>query len=182
MSQYFFHNITLTRIFRSTFIEPSIRNSLTSTGLETLTHTKNLNTKNQTRTHHYHGMFQNSKRFNITNTTGGTFVTCTHINKSNKLKGKVHPITSHEGTQGEQRYSSTFSLILAPDGGGQLTSWSGHFTHGNDRVPTVQEVRWAPQPVWTGAENLTSPGFDPRTIQSAAWHYTNYSILAHQVK
>ena len=28
------------------------------------------------------------------------------------------------------------------------------FTRGKDPVPTVQEVGWAPGPVWTGAENL----------------------------
>jgi hypothetical protein len=28
------------------------------------------------------------------------------------------------------------------------------FTPGKDPVPTVQEARWAPGPVWTGAENL----------------------------
>jgi len=26
-----------------------------------------------------------------------------------------------------------------------------------DPVPIVQEARWAPGPVWTGAENLTPP-------------------------
>ena len=33
-----------------------------------------------------------------------------------------------------------------------------------DPVPILQEARWAPGPVWTGRENLTPPGFDPRTI------------------
>ena len=33
-------------------------------------------------------------------------------------KGKVHPITCHEGPEGEQRYSSTLSLTSALDGGG----------------------------------------------------------------
>ena len=28
-------------------------------------------------------------------------------------------------------------------------------------------------PVWTGAENLDPPGFDPQTIQSVARHYTD---------
>ena len=28
------------------------------------------------------------------------------------------------------------------------------FTPGKDPVPTVQEAGWAPEPVWTGAENL----------------------------
>jgi hypothetical protein len=32
------------------------------------------------------------------------------------------------------------------------------FTPGKDPVPIVQEVGWAPGPVWTGAENLASIG------------------------
>jgi hypothetical protein len=31
---------------------------------------------------------------------------------------------------------------------------------------------WAPGPVWTGAENLAPPGFDPRTVQPVASRYT----------
>jgi hypothetical protein len=36
------------------------------------------------------------------------------------------------------------------------------FTSGKAPVPIVQETGWAPEPVWTGAENLAPPGFDPR--------------------
>ena len=38
-------------------------------------------------------------------------------------------------------------------------------TPGKDPVPIVQEAGWASGPVWTGAENLAIPGFDPRTVQ-----------------
>jgi hypothetical protein len=38
------------------------------------------------------------------------------------------------------------------------------FTPGKDPVPIVQEAGWAPEPVWTGAENLAPPRFDPRTF------------------
>ena len=34
------------------------------------------------------------------------------------VKGKVHCRTGHEGPEGEQRYSSTLSLISVLDGGG----------------------------------------------------------------
>jgi hypothetical protein len=50
-----------------------------------------------------------------------------------------------------------------------------HFTPGNDPVPIVQVAGWAPGPVWTGAENLTPPGFDPWTIHSVASRYTDYA-------
>jgi hypothetical protein len=36
-------------------------------------------------------------------------------------KGKVNPRTGHEGSEVEQRYSSTLSLTLALDGGGWST-------------------------------------------------------------
>jgi len=50
------------------------------------------------------------------------------------------------------------------------------FTPGKDPVPIVQEAGWAPGPVWTGAENLAPlPGFDPRTIQPVASHYTKHT-------
>jgi hypothetical protein len=42
-----------------------------------------------------------------------------------------------------------------------------------DPVPTVQEARWAPGPVWTGAENLAPTGFRspdrPARSQSLYW-------------
>ena len=45
-------------------------------------------------------------------------------------------------------------------------------------VPIVQEVAWAPRPVWMGAGNLSQPMFDPWTAQFIASHYTNYTISA----
>jgi len=33
-----------------------------------------------------------------------------------------------------------------------------------------------PGPVWTGVENLTPTGFDPRAVQSVAIRYTDYTI------
>jgi len=57
---------------------------------------------------------------------------------------------------------------------------------GKDPVPIVQEARWAPGPVWTGAENLPSPpGFDPRTKNVGAtskylapeWWYEESPVL-----
>ena len=41
-----------------------------------------------------------------------------------------------------------------------------------DPVPIVQEARWAPGPVWTGAENLTPPtGTRFRTVQTVTNRY-----------
>jgi len=39
------------------------------------------------------------------------------LDGTKKGRGKVHPTTGHEGPEGEKRYSSTFSLTSALDGG-----------------------------------------------------------------
>jgi hypothetical protein len=49
-----------------------------------------------------------------------------------KQKGKIHPLTGHEGSEGEYRYSSTLSLTSALNGGGWLTSRPGRFTPGKE--------------------------------------------------
>ena len=50
-----------------------------------------------------------------------------------------------------------------------------HLTPGKDPVPIVQEAGWASGPVWTGAENIAPPGFDPRTVQPVGSRYTDYA-------
>ena len=42
-----------------------------------------------------------------------------------------------------------------------------------DPVPVVQEAGWDVVQVWTGAENLASSGFDPRSVQPVASLYTD---------
>jgi len=54
-----------------------------------------------------------------------------------KDKGKVHSRTGHEGSKGEERYSSTLSLTSALDGGGWSTPHPGRFTSEKEPVPTV---------------------------------------------
>ena len=44
---------------------------------------------------------------------------------------------------------------------------------GKDPVPILQEAGWVSGPVWTGAENLTPPGFDPLAVQPVAIRYTD---------
>jgi hypothetical protein len=50
---------------------------------------------------------------------------------------------------------------------------------GKDPVPIVQEAGWASGPVWTVAENLAPPEFDPRTVQPVASRYTDWATPAH---
>ena len=52
------------------------------------------------------------------------------------------------------------------------------YLYETDPVPIIQEAGWAPGPPWTGAENLTPPGFDPQTVQLKASEYP----IDHQSK
>ena len=74
-----------------------------------------------------------------------------------KVKGNGHPRTGHEGTEGEQRYSSTLTLTSTLDGGGWSAPRPGRFTPRKDSVPIAQEAGWASGLVWTGAENFAPP-------------------------
>ena len=48
--------------------------------------------------------------------------------------------------------------------------------------PIVQQAGWAPGPVWTGAENLVPPGFDPRTVQPVASRYADCATWPTHIK
>ena len=50
------------------------------------------------------------------------------------------------------------------------------------RDPLYREVGWVLVPVWTGAENLPPPGFDPRNVQPIASRYIDCVIPAHEVR
>ena len=52
-------------------------------------------------------------------------------------EGKVHPVTSNEGTGGEYRYSYTLSLSSTLDGGEWLTPCPSCFAPINHPVPLV---------------------------------------------
>ena len=102
------------------------------------------------------------------------FLTCLARNTD----GPPNAHEGHEGTEGEYRCSSTLSLISTLNGGGWTKPHSGHPTRGKEPVSIVYVAGWAPEPVWTGAENLASPGFDPWTTQTVAGHYTDWAIAA----
>ena len=54
-----------------------------------------------------------------------------------KAKGDSHPITGHEGPEGEQMCSSTLPSTSVLDSGGWSLPHPGHFTPGKDPVPIV---------------------------------------------
>jgi len=49
---------------------------------------------------------------------------------------------------------------------------------GKDYAPIVQEAGWPPVLIWTAAENLTLPVFDPQTIQHILNYCTNNTVPA----
>jgi len=59
------------------------------------------------------------------------------VSREYMMQSSVHPITGHESTEGEYRYTSTLSLTSALDGGGWSTPRPGRFTPGKDPVPIV---------------------------------------------
>ena len=56
------------------------------------------------------------------------------------------------------------------------------FTCGKDPVPIVQEAGWAPRSVWTDAENLAPPEFDPRTVHELQYDVEYDSSLRHYAR
>ena len=64
---------------------------------------------------------------------------------------------------------------MALEVGEGSVSRPGHSLPRERLVTIVQEAGWAPGPAWTGAENLAPTGFDPRTFQNVASHYTDYA-------
>ena len=63
--------------------------------------------------------------------------------------------------------------------GGWSAPRPGRFTPRKDSVPIVQEAGWAPEPIWTGVENLTptvirSPD---RPASSESLYYIYINIL-----
>ena len=54
------------------------------------------------------------------------------------------------------------------------------FAVGKDQVPIVQEAGWAPGPVWTGAENLTSTGIRSPDRPACSQSLYQLRYLAHK--
>ena len=94
------------------------------------------------------------------------------------LKGKVHPRTGHEGSEGEQRYSSNLSLTSALDKGG----WPrpGRYTpRGKTQYPLYRGLG-GPQGRSGQVRKISPlPGLYPRTVQPVASRYTDWAIPAH---
>ena len=92
-----------------------------------------------------------------------------------KGKGKVHSRTGHEGPQGEQRYSSTFSLTFTLDGGGWSASLSGRsLTPGKTRYPLYRGLG-GPQG-WSGWVRKISPHTGIQSPDRPAHSHSLYQL------
>jgi len=98
-----------------------------------------------------------------------------------KSKCKFHPRNSHEGPEGEYKYSSTLTLTSALDGGGWSTPRLGRFVPGKDPIPIVQEGGWATRPVWKDAENLGSNGIRAPDRPACSESLYRLSYSAHRI-
>ena len=98
-----------------------------------------------------------------------------NINKSTSIKGKDHPITNHEGPEGEQMYTSTLPSTSALDEGGWSTPRPCRFTPEKTRYPLYRRLG-GPQGRSGRVRKISPlPGFDPRTVQPVDSRYTDWA-------
>jgi hypothetical protein len=73
-------------------------------------------------------------------------------------------------------------MTTALEGCEVSASRRGRFTPEKDPVPIVQEAGWAPEPVWTGVENLAPTGV--RSPDRPARSQSLYRLIyrAHYIK
>jgi hypothetical protein len=96
-----------------------------------------------------------------------------------KGKGKGHRRTSHEGPEGEERYSSTLFLTSALDGvGGQRHVPPPALPPEEDPVPIVWEAGRTPGPVWKGTENLTHTGIRSPDRPARSGSLSNHDVAS----
>ena len=89
-------------------------------------------------------------------------------NVKGKGKGKLHPITGHEGPELEKRYRSTLSLTSALDGVGGQRHASAALPPGKNPYPLYRRLGGPQGRCGRVQEILPPPGFDHRTVQPVA--------------
>ena len=97
-----------------------------------------------------------------------------------KLKDKctVHPITGQAAPEGEYRYCSTLSSTSVLDVGGWSTLRPGRFTPWKTLYPLYRRLGGSQGQSGRVRKISPPPGFDPRTVQPVANHYTDCAIPA----
>ena len=90
-----------------------------------------------------------------------------------KGKGKVHPITDHEGPEVEYKYSSTLSLTSALDGVSGQRHAPAALPPGQTGYPLYRRLGGAQGRYGRKRKISPPPGFDPQTVQPVASRYTD---------
>ena len=88
-------------------------------------------------------------------------------------KGKFHPRTVHEGTEGEYRYSSTLSLTSTLNGVGGQRHAPAVLLLGKTRYPLYRRLGGPRGRSGRVRKNSLPPEFDPLTIQLVASSYSD---------
>jgi len=96
-----------------------------------------------------------------------------------KGKGTFHPITGYEGSEEEQRYSSTLSLTSVLDGVDVQRHVQAALPPGKTRYPLYRRLGGPHSRSGQVRKISPPPGFDPRTIHPVASRYTDWDIPAH---
>ena len=100
-----------------------------------------------------------------------------HGKKQDRKKRKtVRPVTCHEGTERDWRYSSIRSLTSALGRKGGQRHSLPLYARERDPVPILHKDGWAPGPVCRDAENLAATAFEPRPLQPVASRCTHYAL------
>ena len=91
-----------------------------------------------------------------------------HITQWDKGKGKGHPVTGHEGPEGEQRYSSTLPSTSALDGVDGQRHAPAALPPGKNRKSLYRSLG-GPQSRSGQVRKISpAPGFDLRTFQPSS--------------
>jgi hypothetical protein len=95
-------------------------------------------------------------------------------------KGEVHPTNGHMKAQRESIVIALlFFLTSALRAGRWTTPRPGRFTPGKEnRYPLYKKLSRPQGPPGRVRKISPPPGFDPRTFQAVASHYTDYAIPA----
>ena len=128
--------------------------------------------------HHYCSVCSNGYREFFYARNGGMWLTPT----CKKVKVKCPLVQALRFCTGRTAHRGSTGIDLPFRDHGTRRGWGVSvtprplFTPGKDPVPFVQEAGWAPETVWTGAENLPTTGIRstdrPARSQSLYWlHY-----------
>jgi hypothetical protein len=101
------------------------------------------------------------------------------LRKNGKSQDKFHPITGHEGPEGEKKYCATLSLTSAQDVGGWSKPRPGRFSPEKETWhPLYRRLIGLQGRSGRVRKNSPLPGFDPLSFQSVASRYTDWAIPA----